>query len=196
MNNLTQKTFTVVSADKWTTSQTTGTGGVYHGFGISTPISITTETFTHDRLFLLDSNQNLHDLELTNWNIGCEKDHTLRIVWEEGKDPDEKPKPLFGVWITVKEINKMGATLAIKNLNTRKVIYNEALLKTLSRNPFYIAIPVAALLVYLLVGWLTKSSGTGAILFSLLIGVLIWMKTNNPMKYRTLKEDIDKLLNS
>ncbi len=193
---LKSKTYTVTGKESWDSTQTTATvREVYHGFGTSNQVSASVQSTHHDRLYLEDGKGNLHDVELTNWDIGIAKGHEITIVWPMNMEPDDKPKPLVGIWVTVKEKHNMGNVLAIKNHQTGQVRMNEQLMRAMARNPWMLVIPVAAILLFfILKTWMIKDAGIGSFLFAALLGALIWQKTWNPQRYRQLKLLVGNML--
>jgi hypothetical protein len=129
---------------------------IYEGFLTGTKINTNTHTIRHERLYLKDSDGRLHDVELTKRPIGKGKGNEITLVWPMEKDPDEKAKPLLGIWVNVKEQHDMGNILAIKNHHTGKCCHNEPLMRAIVRNPWWVVIPVVAIILFVVIRVLDK----------------------------------------
>lgn len=189
-------TLQVAGKERWVETKThiSGGGGYMHrGTGFVHPVHIVQESEVHDQLYLMDPNGNLLDVQLTNWNIGCMDGHYLTLVWEKSRTVDQKEGCLH---VSVTDINPMSPYLAIKNRNTGKAIYNEKFIRSLSRNPVYFVVPIVFVAAYFVTTSLlsVKVNFFYYICF-ILLGLVAWMKTWNPQKYKSVKAEIDSHLN-
>lgn len=91
-----------------------GGGGSYQGTGGSAPVSISSRTVIHDKIYLKEENGKERAVELTDWDIACREGHELLILWiiQEGK--------------------QRGSYAAIKNFTTEEVQYDENLIERLA----------------------------------------------------------------
>jgi len=89
------------------------TGGNYNN-----PVNIKSTTTVTNTIFLKDSTGTEHEIRLTNWNFACRRDNILALVW------------------VMPQGAKWGPYVAVKNLSTNKVAYNERELKKVSRYGF------------------------------------------------------------
>lgn len=189
-------TLQVAGKERWVETRThiSGGGGYMHqGTGFVHPVHMVQESEVHDQLYLMDPDGNLLDVQLTNWNIGCMDGHYLTLVWERSTTVDTKKGCLY---LEVKENNAMNPYLAIKNNNTGKTIYNEKFIKSLSRNPFYMVVMIVFIAAYLVTTLLLSVKVNFLYyVFFVLLGTLVWMKTWNPQKYKSVKTEIDRHLN-
>ncbi|MBK7088358.1 MAG: hypothetical protein IPO46_09920 [Chitinophagaceae bacterium] len=184
--------FQVVGSDYW---QSSGyEARLYSGFGEETKVKIQQHDNYHNRLYLLNKQTgNLHDVHLINWDMGFQKGHEITIVWPAGSSRKEDANQGCWVKVTVKEDQPMGEVLAIRNYNTGKTMLNEMLMRSTSRNPIYIVIPVMILILWLVNRLMNL--GISALFvgfFGILLGLLAWRKTWNPQKYNQLKHQIEK----
>lgn len=95
-----------------------GGGGSYQGTGGSAPISISSRTVIHDKIYLKQENGKEEVVELTNWDVACREGHELMVMW------------------LIRSGNERGPYVAIKNFTTNQFDLKEsALLKLAGQKP-------------------------------------------------------------
>jgi len=93
-----------------------GGGGYSHqGTGFSSTAPITSQTVTHDQIFLADGTGKEHTLKLQNWDLATREGHELTAVW------------------LIKKGKSTGPYVAIRNHTTDDLQYNDTELAKLHR---------------------------------------------------------------
>ena len=84
----------VAAANKQLETRISGGGGggsSYGGTGYTAPVSISSQTVTHDQIFLVDGNGREHALKLQNWDVTCREGNELTAVWMIRKGKERGP---------------------------------------------------------------------------------------------------------
>lgn len=108
----------VTGASKHLETRISGGGGggySYQGTGFSSAAPISSQTVTHDQVFLADGSGREHALKLQNWDLATREGHELTAVW------------------VVRKGKSSGPYLAIRNHTTDDTQYNDAELAKLNR---------------------------------------------------------------
>ncbi|MBS1747606.1 MAG: hypothetical protein JST21_15695 [Bacteroidetes bacterium] len=65
-----------------------GGGGNYQGTGGNTPVSITSRTYVHDKIYLQKPDGKERAVEVTNWDVACREGNDVLVTWivKQGKD--------------------------------------------------------------------------------------------------------------
>ncbi len=108
----------VAGASKHLETRISGGGGggySYQGTGFSSSAPVTSQTITHDQVFLADGNGREHALKLQNWDLATREGHELTAVW------------------VVRKGKSSGPYLAIRNHTTDDTQYNDSELAKLHR---------------------------------------------------------------
>lgn len=111
-------TGTVAGASKHLETRISGGGGGgynHQGTGFSSTAPITSQTVTHDQIFLADGSGKEHTLKLQNWDIATREGHQLTAVW------------------LIKRGQATGPYVAIQNHTTDDLQYNDAELAKINR---------------------------------------------------------------
>lgn len=194
---LTSKTYTATDKESCKSKHATTTlKPVYRGFGNACQIYTAVQDPTHHKkLFLKDGEGNLHDVELTNWNICIAEGQEITIVWPMEKHPDENTFPFIDFKITLKEAKDMGNILAIKNHHTGQMLINQHLMRAMARNPWWLMVPIVAILLFLIFRiWVVPDAGIGSFLLAILFATAIWKVTYNPQRHHQLKVLVENML--
>lgn len=85
-----------------------GGGATYQGTGGTAPVSISSKTYTHDDIFLVNEQGQEHVLRLVDWDIATRESHVIQAIWliKEGKDT--------------------GSYVAINNLSTNTLLWGDS----------------------------------------------------------------------
>jgi hypothetical protein len=81
----------VLGKDKHLETKVSGGGGggySYNGRGSTAPISISSTTIVHDKIYIDLGNGKEHSIELEDWDIACREGHEMVFVWmiKQGKN--------------------------------------------------------------------------------------------------------------
>lgn len=135
----------VVGKDKNYETKISGSGGggaSYQGTGGTSPISISSTTVIHDKVYLQQKDGKEMAIELTNWDIACREDHLLLVVWIK------------------RGINESGPYVAIKNFTTDTIDYNKDKIKVLANQHIIsgcllisFIVLAGCVLLYFIMGW-------------------------------------------
>ncbi|GAA5017446.1 hypothetical protein GCM10023206_30200 [Acinetobacter puyangensis] len=84
-----------------------GGGATYQGTGGAAPVRISSTTYTHDDIFLVNDQGQEHVLRLVDWDIATREGHIIQAIWliKEGKDE--------------------GSYVAINNLSTNTLLWGD-----------------------------------------------------------------------
>lgn len=108
----------VAGASKHLETRISGGGGggySYQGTGYSSTAPVTSQTITHDQIFLADGSGKEHALKLQNWDLATREGHELTAVW------------------LIRKGKNNGPYVAIRNHTTDDLQYNDAELAKLHR---------------------------------------------------------------
>ena len=84
-----------------------GGGATYQGTGGSAPVRISSTTYTHDDIFLVNEQGQEHVMRLVDWDIATREGHIIQAIWliPEGKD--------------------QGSYVAINNISTNTLLWGD-----------------------------------------------------------------------
>ncbi|KAA8733250.1 hypothetical protein F4V57_08470 [Acinetobacter qingfengensis] len=116
-----------------------GGGATYQGTGGSAPVSIRSTTYTHDDIFLVNTEGQEQVIRLLDWNIATREGHEIQAIWliKQGKDT--------------------GPYIIINNLTTNTVQWSDKKLGELLRLEWWriFVVPIAILILGgIILGWI------------------------------------------
>jgi hypothetical protein len=142
----------VTGASKHLETRISGGGGggyTHNGTGFSSTAPITSQTVTHDQIFIADGSGKEHTLKLQNWDIAAREGHEMSAIW------------------LIKKGKKSGPYVAIQNHTTDELSYNDAELSRLHRPTW----ALLALVAPIFIDSLGFVIATGALVFWWVQGV-------------------------
>ncbi|MEI9957377.1 MAG: hypothetical protein WDM90_14040 [Ferruginibacter sp.] len=156
-----------------------GGGGSYQGTGGTAPISISSRTVIHDKIFIEHENGKQTAVELTGWDIACLQGHELLAAW------------------IIKNNEEKGPYVAIKNFTTDDEQISAKKIKELADHHYKINSPQLGCLLILvgigIIGGLLYYIG-GGILLAVGMAVLIGLEMNIREKSKKTEGIITKEL--
>lgn len=96
-----------------------GGGATYQGTGGTAPISISSTTYIHDKIYLDHRNGKQTAIELTDWDIAAMEGHELLAIW------------------IIKNNNERGPYVAIQNYTTGQMYWGDKAIDDLAEKPFF-----------------------------------------------------------
>jgi len=177
----------VVGKDKNFETRVSGGGGgaSYQGTGGSAPISISSTTYIHDKIYLDIGNGKETAIELTDWDIACREGHDMMVVW------------------IIKDNNQRGKYVAVKNFTTDNLQIDNNNVEQLAGEKSGLLLSLgcdAAIVVLLVIAgglyWLGTNIGVGAYLIPIALVGLIIYNFNKKKLIKTNTTAIKNELNS
>lgn len=116
-----------------------GGGATYQGTGGTAPVSISSRTYTHDDIFLVNEQGQEQVIRLVDWNLATREGHVIQAIW------------------MIKDGQDSGPYLIINNLTTQTVQWSDKKLGEVLRLEWWriFIIPIVILIVGgIILGWL------------------------------------------
>lgn len=173
----------VAGKDKNIETRVSGSGGggySYQGTGGSAPISITSTTIIHDKIYLQKDDGKERAVELTNWDVACREGNDMLVTWiiPEGKEK--------------------GSYVGIKNITNGSELFNDDAIRDLANHDF---IKNKALKYFTLIAalFLLYSIGKGIMLFIGIAGFIayeIYIRNKNKEAGWVIRNYLKQLLDA
>jgi hypothetical protein len=107
------RTGEVLKSSKFSTTHVSGGGSTSNG-----SVSISSSSTIHDQVFIVDKNNQEHNIRLSNWDINVREGHTLTFCW------------------IIKNGKETGKYVSVFNRTTNENLYNNDILKKMFLPPF------------------------------------------------------------
>lgn len=116
-----------------------GGGGTYQGSGGTAPVSISSRTYVHDKIYILKPDGKESAITVTDWDVACREGNDILAVWviKQGKDAG----PYVGLKNFTMDSQVIGKA-SIKSLASHHLVNNPAI-------SFCIGIVLCCLFYYL-----------------------------------------------
>lgn len=173
----------VAAKDKNLETRISGSGGggaTYRGTGGTAPISITSQTIIHDKIYLQKEDGKERAVELTNWDVACHEGNDMLVTWII---PDGKDK---------------GDYVAIKNITTDSELFNDDAIKRAANQHFIKSLFLRLLIVFVVLLIFYNMGGSALVTLGMVayIAYEIYMFGKNKKAGSVVKKYLQELLDS
>jgi len=161
-----------------------GGGGTYQGTGGTAPISISSRTVIHDKIYLQHEHGKETSIELTDWDVACREGHEMLFAW------------------IIKDKNERGPYVALKNFTTDDQELNSKKIKELADHHLEIntlGSCLLALLVVFSVGTVLYFIGGFTLILLGIVGIVFFeisIRTKSKNAATVIKQQLNQFLDS